>query len=114
MKYSRLYPWHRKFFGNGERKEGSRYIDALLSEEIEGLDEIDPVPDFWPKIAVPEHEFADLVNNLPILKDLDIAGLAWKLIGEPVHFIVECFDIDEAIAIDTSGYDYPRYKAVIL
>jgi hypothetical protein len=27
--------------------------------------------------------------------------------------IVECFDIDEKIMVDTSGYEYPRYKAAI-
>jgi hypothetical protein len=29
-------------------------------------------------------------------------------------FIVECFDFDEKVLIDTAGRGYPRYKSAIV
>lgn len=103
----------RKFFGNGSRELGGRYIDTLL--EVFPEDAMIPteVADTWPKIFVPEHEFVKIVNDLPEFRDLCFTWLNWNQVNCPTQFIVECFDIDERLAIDTSGYEYPRYKGVI-
>jgi hypothetical protein len=108
-----LHEFQRKHFGNGTREDGGRYIDCLIRDDEEDDEEIDLSLGIIPKISIPEHEFEDIVNDLPVFHDLPITWLAWNEINKPTSFIIECFDIDEKIMIDTSGYEYPRYKAAI-
>jgi hypothetical protein len=105
-----LHSLQRKYFGNGTREEGGRYIDCLIRDDGE---EFDFDPKLFQKISIPEHEFEEIVNDLPDFNELVITSLAWNEINKPTKFIVECFDIDEKVYIDTSGYEYPRYKAAI-
>ena len=107
-----LHEFRRKHFGHGTREDGGRYIDCLIDDDDLG-EENDYLITRLPKILVPEHEFEEIVNNLPPFDDLVITALAWNEINKPTKFIVECFDINEKIMIDTSGYEYPRYKAAI-
>jgi hypothetical protein len=116
MKQFTVHGFRRKFFrGASEHKQPEgRYIDCLIWDVDTELQEwTKSVYDMFPRISVPEHEFEEIVSDLPAFDDLMIAGLAWNDINKPAKFIVECFDIDEKIMIDTSGYDYPRYKAAI-
>jgi hypothetical protein len=108
-----LHEFQRKHFGNGTRENGDRYIDSLIRYDEKEIEEIDLNLTPTPKISIPEHEFEEIVNNLPGFDDLVITSLAWNEINKPTKFIIECFDIDEKIMIDTSGYEYPRYKAAI-
>jgi len=116
MKKFTIHGFRRKFFRNlnEPRKSNDRYIDCLIwkvDSELEEYPEI--IYNSYPRISVPEREFDELVSDLPRFTELPIAGLAWDEMNQPTKFIVECFDIDEKIMIDTSGYDYPRYKAAI-
>jgi len=111
-----LHGLRRKFFRNLTKAKlpGERYIDCLIWDVDSEREEMSrDAYDIFPRISVPEHEFEEIVNDLPPFDDLPITGLAWNNINKPSRFIIECFDIDEKIMIDTSGYEYPRYKAAI-
>ena len=116
MKKFTVHGFRRKFFRDLDvpLKQNERYIDCLIWEVDEHLENYTgDVYNSFPRISVPESEFCELVGDLPCFTDLPITGLAWDEANQPTKFIVECFDIDEKIMIDTSGYDYPRYKAAI-
>ena len=98
---------HRKFFASGETQ--GKPSNCLVVEDEDQFHTYRAC-----SISVPQHEFEDIVDGLPSFEELPITFLAWTEIGQPTEFIVECFDIDDRIYIDTSGYDYPRYKAAIL
>ena len=116
MKQFTIHGFRRKFFRNlnePKQPEG-RYIDCLIWDvDTERLGCPESVYNVIPRISVPEREFEEIVSDLPAFEDLPITGLAWNVINKPTKFVVECFDIDEKIMIDTSGYEYPRYKAAI-
>lgn len=62
-------------------------------------------------ISVPYHEFAQLVYDLPEFEDLPLFWNAWITQGRPTSIIVLCIMDGDMLAIDTSGYDYARYRA---
>ena len=116
MKQFIVHGFRRKFFRgvNEPKQPGGRYIDCLICDvDTERQEWPDSVYSMFPRISVPEHEFEEIVSDLPAFDELMITGLAWNDINKPTKFIVECFDIDEKIMIDTSGHAYPRYKAAI-
>jgi hypothetical protein len=116
MKQFTVHGFRRKFFRNlnKPKQHAGRYIDCLIDEDDNELQELNQdAYNIFPRISVPEHEFEEIVSDLPPFDDLMITGLAWNDINKPTKFIIECFDIDEKIMIDTSGYEYPRYKAAI-
>jgi hypothetical protein len=116
MKKFTLHGFRRKFFRNlnDPKPPDGRYIDCLIWEVDTEREELShDAYNIFPRISVPEHEFEEIVSDLPPFDDLMITGLAWNNVNKPTKFIVECFDIDEKILIDTSGYEYPRYKAAI-
>jgi len=116
MKKFIVHGFRRKFFRNlNEPKQpNGRYIDCLIWDVDNECEELSQdTYNIFPRISVPEHEFEEIVSDLPPFEDLPIAGLAWSDINKPTKFVIECFDIDEKIMIDTSGYEYPRYKAAI-
>jgi hypothetical protein len=111
-----VHGFRRKFFRNLNipKKSTDRYIDCLIEDGDDECEEWNQdTYNIFPRISVPEHEFEEIVSDLPPFEDLPITGLAWSDVNKPTKFIVECFDIDEKIMIDTSGYEYPRYKAAI-
>lgn len=97
----------RKFFSQGT--EAGKPSNCLLANDDNRRDTYCAL-----SISVPQREFVDIVEDLPRFEDLPITFLAWTELGQPTEFIVECFDIDDKVYIDTSGYDYPRYKAAVL
>lgn len=116
MKQFTVHGFRRKFFRNlNEPKQpNGRHIDCLIWEVDSELQEWPAhIYNNFPRISVPEREFEEIVSDLPAFDDLPITGLAWNDVNKPAKFIVECFDINEKIMIDTSGYEYPRYKAAI-
>ena len=116
MKKFTVHGFRRKFFRNlNEQKQpNGKYIDCLIWQVDEHLEDYtEDIYNSFPRISVPEREFDELVSDLPRFTELPITGLAWDEMNQPTKFVVECFDIDEKIMIDTSGYDYPRYKAAI-
>lgn len=116
MKQFTVHGFRRKFFRgvNEPKQPKGRHVDCLIWEVDSELQEWPAhIYNSFPRISVPEREFEEIVSDLPAFDDLPITGLAWDDINKPSKFIVECFDIDEKIMIDTSGYEYPRYKAAI-
>lgn len=116
MKKYTIHGFRKKFFRgfNEPKRNDERYIDCLIwgvdnhSKEYSEASFND-----FPRIFVPEHEFEELVDELPRFEGLPITYLGWNDRNKPTKFIIECFDIDEKVMIDTAGYDYPRYKAAI-
>jgi hypothetical protein len=111
-----VHGFRRKFFRglNDQKKSNGRHIDCLIWEVDSELQEWpEHIYNSFPRISVPEREFEEIVSDLPTFTELSITGLGWDEVNRPTKFIVECFDIDEKIMIDTAGYDYPRYKAAI-
>jgi hypothetical protein len=111
-----IHGFRRKFFRNlnEPKQHEGRHIDCLIWDVDTDLQEWPgAVYNEFPRISVPEHEFEEIISELPAFDDLPIAGLAWNEINKPCKFVIECFDIDEKIMIDTSGYAYPRYKAAV-
>ena len=111
-----VHGFRRKFFRseNEPKQVEGRHIDCLIWEVDSELQVLPgSVYNSFPRISVPEREFEEIVSDLPTFTELPITGLGWDEVNRPTKFIIECFDIDEKIMIDTSGYDYPRYKAAI-
>ena len=70
------------------------------------------------ELLVPYSEFRELVFWLPEFEDLPILTNARKMAGDPTKFIVTCFDgpdrqVGDMLLIDSQGYEYARYKAVV-
>ena len=64
-------------------------------------------------INVPYTEFRKIAYFLPNFEELPILWSQWCYLGRPVEFVVRSMEWPrENIAIDTSGYDYARYRAV--
>jgi hypothetical protein len=63
------------------------------------------------KINIPYSEFREIAFYLPAFEDLPLLWTAWCSLGKPVDFIVRCIEDGDAIIIDTSGYEYARYRA---
>ena len=71
-----------------------------------------------PQFPVPWEEFRAVLFFLPKLEDLPIFTAAWKSAGEPSEFLLRCFSgaesqVGDEFWVDTQGYDYPRYKALV-
>ena len=62
-------------------------------------------------INVPYEEFRELVFFLPDFDELPVMWSAWNDCGRPITFIVRCIEDQDTIAVDTSGFEYARYRA---
>ena len=67
---------------------------------------------------MPWEEFREVLFFLPKLEDLPILTAAWKYAGAPSEFLLRCFSgaesqVGDEFWVDTQGYDYPRYKALV-
>ena len=113
MSFLKYHAPRKDWYGDGSRECGLRYIDTLISHSA-CYPSIWELPPHYPKISVPESEFELIVNDLLNFSELVISSLALREIGNPSLFIVECFDFDEKVLIDTAGRGYPRYKSAIV
>ena len=94
MKQFTVHGFRRKFFRNlnKPKQHDGRYIDCLIDEDDNELQELNSdIYNTLPRISVPEHEFEEIVSDLPPFEDLPITGLAWSDVNKPTKFIVECF-----------------------
>jgi len=114
MSYLNYHAARKDFYGDGTREYGGRYIDCLISGSSSYKPSIWELPNEYPKISVPGHEFKVIVNELPNFSELVISSLALNEAGNPSLFVVECFDFDEQVLIDTVGRGYPKYKSAIV
>ena len=113
MSFLKYHAARKDWYGDGSRECGLRYIDTLISQSA-CYPSIWELPPYYPKISVPENEFEQIVNELPNFSELVIASLALRELGNPSLFVVECFDFDEKVLIDTADRGYPRYKSAIV
>jgi len=70
-----------------------------------------PVPAHYEIINVPYKEFRDIAFVLPDFIELPIFWTSWCALDRPIDFVVRCIDDDDRILIDTSGFEYARYRA---
>jgi hypothetical protein len=71
-----------------------------------------------PILIIPYKEFREILFFIPSFGDFPVFTNAFKSAGEPDKFIIKCFDggdtqAGDELYIERSGYDYPRYKAVL-
>jgi hypothetical protein len=103
-------PFLKKWFANEIAALEHECSDKLASHFLYRSDERDRGV-YFNVINVPYTEFRDLVFNLPDFSDLPIMWSSWTDSNRPVEFIVRCIMDGDTIAINTSGYDYARYRA---
>ncbi len=103
-------PFLKKWFANEVAVLEHECTDELASHFLYRSDERDRAI-YLHVINVPYTEFRDLVFNLPTFSDLPIMWSSWMDRGRPVEFVVRCIMDGDTIAINTSGYDYARYRA---
>jgi len=96
-----------------DRDRVSTYLIESCSEPVTWSETIDICT-----LAIPYAEFRNIVFFLPKFDELPIFTNAFLSAGEPDKFIVKCFDggsgqVGDELYVERSGYDYPRYKAVV-
>ena len=103
-------PFLKKWFANESAALEHECTDEPASHFLYRSDERDRAI-YFHVVNVPYPEFRSLVFELPDFADLPIMWAGWTERGRPVEFVVRCIMDGDTIAINTSGYDYARYRA---
>jgi len=65
------------------------------------------------KFSIPSSEFLEILSALPDFNTLPTFDDLWRSAKSPTSFVVYSEELGDQIFVDTSGYEYPRYKAFV-
>jgi hypothetical protein len=65
------------------------------------------------KFDIPAIEFLEILSALPDFNTLPVFDDMWNDAKNPMSFVVYCEELSDQLFVDTSGYEYPRYKAFV-
>lgn len=103
-------PFLKKWYAN-ETAVLEHEADNLVASHFLYMSEQRSESSYAHVINVPYEEFRELVFFLPDFAELPIMWASWNECGKPITFIVRCIEDQDTIAIDTSGFEYARYRA---